>query len=134
MRVFLDANILFSAAKSTGAVRQLVDLMLAHGHACVANAFVVAEARRNLERKSAPALAEFDTLLARLEMGPMPPRTGGEHSNWLPDKDRPVLESAIAARCDALVTGDKTHFGAGFGRTYGGVTVYSPRRLAEAIL
>ena len=34
MRVFLDANILFSAAKSDGAVRALVKLLLERGHEC----------------------------------------------------------------------------------------------------
>jgi uncharacterized protein len=52
----------------------------------------------------------------------------------LPDNDRPVLAAAIRLGCDALVTGDRTHFGAGFGRTFGGVTLYSPRSLAERIL
>jgi hypothetical protein len=51
--------------------------------------------------------------------------------DWLPEKDRPVLAAAIRLGCDALVTGDRTYFGAGYGRVYGGVTIYSPRTLAE---
>ena len=42
----MDANILFSAAKSDGAVRALVKLLLDEGHECCADAYVVAEARR----------------------------------------------------------------------------------------
>jgi len=34
MRIFLDANVLFSAAKSDGAVRSLVTLLLAAQHEC----------------------------------------------------------------------------------------------------
>jgi len=34
MRIFLDANILFSAAKSDGAVCSLVTLLLAGQHEC----------------------------------------------------------------------------------------------------
>ena len=52
----------------------------------------------------------------------------------LPDKDRPVLAAAIRLGCDALVTGDRTHFGALYGRTIVGVTIHSPRSLAEALL
>jgi hypothetical protein len=36
-------------------------------------------------------------------------------------------------RCDALVTGDRTHFGPGYGQTFGGVTMYLPAQLALAI-
>jgi hypothetical protein len=45
-----------------------------------------------------------------------------------------VLAAAIALDCDALVTGDRTHFGAGYGRAFGGVTIHSPRSLAEMLL
>ena len=48
MRVFLDANILFSAAKSDGAVRELLRRRLDLGHDCRADDYVVIEARRNL--------------------------------------------------------------------------------------
>jgi hypothetical protein len=41
---------------------------------------------------------------------------------------------AIGLKCEALVTGGRTHFGAGYGRSFGGVTVHSPRSLAEALL
>ena len=53
--------------------------------------------------------------------------------SWLPDKDQPVLAAAIRLRCDVLVTGDRTQFGAGYGRTFDGVTIHSPRLLAEAL-
>jgi hypothetical protein len=32
-----------------------------------------------------------------------------------------------------IVTGDRTHFGAGYGHTFGGVTIHSPRTLAERV-
>ncbi len=64
MRVFLNANILFSAGKSGGAVRALLRLL----------------------------------------------------------------------GCDAPVTGDRSHFGAGYGKSFGGITVRSPRSLAEYLL
>ncbi len=39
IRVFLDANILFSAARSDGAVRALVSVLLDRGHACQVDAY-----------------------------------------------------------------------------------------------
>lgn len=50
---------------------------------------------------------------------------------WLPEKDRPVLAGAIRLRCDALLTGDRTDFGPGYGRAFGGVVIHSPRSLLE---
>jgi hypothetical protein len=51
----------------------------------------------------------------------------------LPEKDRPVLASAIQHQCDALITGDKTHFGRLYGQTIAGVCIHSPQSLAELL-
>jgi hypothetical protein len=66
------------------------------------------------------AVAPIDARIARLV-------------DWLPEKDRPVLAAAIRQRCDVLVTGDRTHFGAGYGKAFGGVVIHSPRSLAEPL-
>lgn len=134
MRIFLDANILFSAAKSDGAIRQLVRLLLDHGHECWVDDYVVVEARRNLSRKGRGAEVELDALLVRMHVAAaQSPSRSSREADWLPDKDRPVLIAAIRLRCGALVTGDRSHFGAGYGKTFGGVTVHSPRSLAEIL-
>jgi hypothetical protein len=73
MRVFLDANILFSAAKSSGAIRQLVDQIPIRGHECVADEYVIAEARRNLEQKFPAALPDFESLLRGISRLASPP-------------------------------------------------------------
>ena len=52
----------------------------------------------------------------------------------LAEKDRPVLAAAMQLACEALVTGDRTHFGAFYGKTLGGVKIHSPRSLAETVL
>ena len=135
MRVFLDANVLFSAAKSDGAVRELLRLLERFGHRGCVDAYVVEEAWRNLEAKAPERLSDLEGLLSRMERARaqrVDPAL--EASLPLPAKDRPVLSAAIQLGCDALVTGDRTHFGALYGRTIQGVTVYSPRALAEALL
>lgn len=104
MRVFLDATILFSAAESDGAVRTLPRLLA----------------------KGPQALHALDALLPDL-------RLPAADVEWLPEKARPVLAAAIRSRCDALVTGDRTHFGRGYGRVCGGVMIHSPRSLAERL-
>ena len=52
----------------------------------------------------------------------------------LPEKDQPVLAAAIRLECEALVTGDRTHFGKLYGTAIGRLSIHSPRSLAEAIL
>lgn len=135
MRVFLDANILFSAAKSDGAVRAMLQLLVDRGHDCRADAYVVAEARRNLVAKGPQALDVLDALLADLQIAAAAPAAeqSGE-LDWLPEKDRPVLAAAMRLGCEVLVTGDRTHFGPGYGQTFGGVTIHSPRSLVEQLL
>ena len=135
MRVFLDANILFSAAKSDGAVRALVSLLFDRGHECWVDAYVLAEARRNLASKGPQAVQVLQALLGRLQIAPAALVTGAAvELDWLPPKDRPVLAAAIRLGCDALVTGDRKHFGSAYGQQVGGVTIHSPRSLAEAVL
>ena len=132
MRVFLDANVLFSAAKSSGAVRELLRRLLDAGHECWVDDYVVIEARRNLGAKGPEALAIFEALLVRLRVSPVQaPGQALTDVDWLPEKDRPVLAAANRLRCDVLVTGDRTHFAAGYGKVFGGVTIHSPRSLAE---
>lgn len=135
MRVFLDANILFSAAKSDGAVRDLLRRLLERGHECFVDAYVASEAQRNLEAKGPEALSVLNALLAHLRVAPaQAPAEDQIETEWLPDKDRPVLSAAIRLGCDALVTGDRTHFGNGYGHVFDGVEIHSPRSLAERFL
>jgi uncharacterized protein len=135
MRVFLDANILFSAAKSDGAVRALVRWLLDQGHECQVDAYVAAEARRNLVNKGPQAVQVLDALLGRLQNAPaLAGAIDAVGLDWLAAKDRPVLAAAIRLGCDALVTGDRKHFGSAHGLEVGGVTIHSPRSLAETVL
>jgi predicted nucleic acid-binding protein len=131
MRIFLDANVLFSAGKSSGAMRAFVVQLKSNGHVLVADGYVVGEARRNLEAKFPAALGDFDEVMKMVEASlgvsvPMPAEIAPE----LPAKDRPVLASAIHHHCEILLTGDKTHFGPLYGRTINGVEIQSPASFA----
>ncbi len=135
MRIFLDANILFSAAKSDGAIRMLLGLLAEAGHECHADTFVVEEARRNLALKAPGSLPVLDRLLDRIHVAQVTANPAeSDIVRSLPEKDRPVLAAAMQLDCEALVTGDRKHFGALYGKTLGGVKVHSPRSLAEAVL
>ena len=138
LRIFLDANVLFSAARASGAMRQMLEALKSQGHVLVAEAYVCTEAQRNLAAKAGEqALQDLEVILATIEVTgarQVISASQAQAVHWLPEKDRPVLLAAIALRCDALVTGDKTHFGIGYGQSFAGVTLYSPAQLALALL
>jgi len=66
MRIFLDANILFPAAKTDGAIRRLLALIAEAVHECHADTYVVEEARRNLALKAPDSLPALDRLVPRI--------------------------------------------------------------------
>jgi predicted nucleic acid-binding protein len=131
MRIFLDANILFSAVKSDGAVHAFVAMLLDVGHECWVDGYVVDEARRNIMSKAPARLPHLDGLVSRLRMSVVAPAAARAEVDGLPEKDRLVLAAAVALECDALVTGDRAHFGKFYGRLLAGVMIHSPRSLYD---
>jgi hypothetical protein len=108
-------------------VRRLLALVRKARHELCADAYVVEEARRNLAAKAPDGLVTLNTLLPTLRIGPAQlPDAVLASSVSLPEKDLPVLQSAIRLGCGALVTGDRTHFGALYGKTVQGVIIHSP--------
>jgi hypothetical protein len=135
VRVFLDANVLLSAARSDGAVRRLLNDLVAGGHVLCADGYVAEEARRNLAAKAPQALASPAPLLDRVEVAPLHAASAAMTAlSVLPEKDRPVMSAAVHMRCDVLVTGNRAHFGRFYGRALAGVAIHSPRTLAELLL
>ena len=121
-RVFLDANVLFSAAyrENSG----LLDLWRLPETVLLASGYAVEEARRNLA--SSPARARLDVLLSDVEIVV---EGAGFHlpdSLRLADKDRPILAAAIAAGATHLITGDLKDFGPLRGHRIAGVLVQTP--------
>lgn len=119
-RVFLDANVLFSAAyRPTSKLRELwrrpdVELLT--------SAYAVEEALRNLDdgeqRQGLGKLLESVTVV-----GEAPERALQVE---LAAKDRPILAAAIEARATCLLTGDLRDFGRFIGRSVEGVRIAQP--------
>ena len=135
MRVFLDANILFSAAAFDGVVRHTIALLKTGGHECWADPYVIDEARRNLSAKRPASLSALANLIARMHIAPAAESGAASvpMADELPEKDRPVLAAAIRGGCEVLVTGDRRHFGSLYGRILGGVAIHSPASLIDAL-
>ena len=120
MRNFLDANILFSAAKSDGAIGQLLRKLIQAQHTLIADSCVQAETQRNIAAKAdAQAARDMDALFGKVAINAVQFAQSScklhAATLWLPKKDRPVLLAAMVFACNVLVTGDSTHFGPGYG-------------------
>ena len=134
MRVFLDANILFSAAQTDGAVRRLITRLHESDHQLVADGHVWEEARRNLVARYPSALPALDALTKTIKIFPLHGGDQGAGSLPIDDTDKPVLTAAITLHCGALITGDRTHFGHLFGTSVRGVTIYGPSLASRSLL
>jgi predicted nucleic acid-binding protein len=121
-RLFLDANILVSAAwKSDSKVQRLWQIP---GVELVTSNFVVEECRRNLPNPGQPErLIELLRAVRVFEFDQSPVL---EDAPPLPQKDHHVLAAAVLARAQYLVTGDRTHFGAWYGSCVLGIRVEPP--------
>ena len=128
-RLFLDANVLFSAAyRGNAGVQRLWALPYA---ALVTSEYAVSEARRNL---AAPEqLDRLDSLLEPIEVGPARTLDPTLRSDIeLREKDWPILGGAVAARATHLITGDPRDFGPFMGRVVLGVLILTPARYLDS--
>jgi hypothetical protein len=122
-RVFLDANVLFSAAWRADS--GLLALFCLERAVLVTSAYAAEEARRNLdpgERRE-----RLEALLRSVELRDheSPPETIPGHVE-LPEDDRPILAAALGAGCTHLLSGDIRAFGPLFGKRVSGVLVLRP--------
>jgi uncharacterized protein len=122
-RVFLDANVLFSAACMADA--RLRELWRLRDVELWTSRYALEEARVNLsDEAQRQRLLELSEPLQFCEAGErrLPARIA------LPEKDAPVLLAAIEAGASYLLTGDVHHFGRYFGKRVEGVTILPPAR------
>jgi predicted nucleic acid-binding protein len=123
LRLFLDANVLISAAWKDGSkvarIWHIQDVQL------ITSEYVLGECRRNLLLPHQRQRLERLMLAVRVFSTPdgaalkdVPPE--------LPAKDLPVLVAAVLARADFLVTGDIRHFGKWYGTSVLGIRIEPP--------
>lgn len=129
MRVFLDANVLFSASNAGSNIARLVDWLLAEATA-VTSDLAREEARRNLTMKRVDWLPAFEQLMQEVEEVPS---ARFDLPVSLDEKDRPLLCAAIRARCTHFATGDRRDFGHLFGKAVEQVQVVDLLGLAKLL-
>lgn len=122
-RLFLDANVLFSAAyRDRAGLLRLWDLPDVER---VTSSYALEEARANLDTEE--QRARLDVLAKKLRIHAHVPRERSlPEASGLPAKDRPILLAAIEAAATHLVTGDVAHFGKWMGKVVHGVKIVRP--------
>ena len=130
MRIFLDANVLFSASNSTSHIAILVSLLLEQ-YEVVTSDLALEEARRNIEVKRPQWREAFNQLSKKVTV--VPTRIMDLPVS-IEDKDAPILASAILSQCDYLITGDKKHFGHLYNKVVERLEVVTLVRMAEIVL
>lgn len=120
-RLFLDANVLFSAAYREDA--GLLDFWRLKNVTLCSSHYALAEAKINLgEPVQVQRLEKLARVLELFEAAdqPLPDQIS------LPGKDVPILLAAIEAHATHLITADQRHFGPYFGRKISGIVIVSP--------
>jgi predicted nucleic acid-binding protein len=128
-RVFLDANVLYSAAylERSGLARlwTLDDVEL------LSSAYAIEEARRNLTKDRPETLARLKLLAAAISTVDAPQGLKLPDKILLDSKDQPILLAAIHAKAGYLLTGDARHFSHLYGKRIEGVLVLRPAHYFE---
>lgn len=130
--LFLDANIIFSAAYKDGLSRALFRFGKAEKVKLITSDWVLEEAKRNLQIKCDKSLPFFNR-----EILPILRIESPDISHWiclvkLHEKDRPVLGAAVVLKAAYMITGDARHFRHLFGKTVQGVTITNPRNYFQS--
>ena len=136
MKVFLDANVLFSASLSaTGVGQALLVAAQKAGAGCISSEFAFGEARRNLGSKAPMSLRNLELIeeIVLQVPEPGPAAVAAARDAGVVVKDAPVLAAALAGGADWFVTGDVRHFGHLFGQRVQGVLVLSLRAAVDAL-
>ncbi len=110
IRVFLDANVLFTAAHNADGKAALVIELGVRGYwQLFTSDYALEEAARNLQRKFPRSLATLKEIRPAMRIsshhGGMPELTG------LASKDQPIFQAALACEATHLLTGDIRDFG-----------------------
>lgn len=123
-RVFLDANVPFTAAENPAGKAALVIALGVKGKwQVVSNSYAAEEARRNIASKFPQSQSRLKDLIDSIAI--IASGAGADCPVNLPEKDRPIMEAAIRSQATHLLTGDLKDFG---------VLMNKPRQTAGIVI
>lgn len=111
IRIFLDANVLFTAAHNPrGKAAFVVELASLSAFKLFTSSYARVEAERNLAAKYPGCLTDLLHLLESVTVVPSID-TSAKCPDNLPAKDAPIFDAAVYCHATHLLTGDVKHFG-----------------------
>ncbi len=123
-RVFLDANVLFTAAHNPAGKAALVIALGVKGKwEVVSSSYAAEEAGRNIASKFPQAQSRLWDLIDSISI--IASGAGADCPVKLPEKDRPIMEAAVRSQATHLLTGDMKDFG---------VLMNKPRQTAGIVI
>jgi uncharacterized protein len=137
MKLFLDANVIFSAAHTQeGRAQDLIALARAGFCTLLTSPHASEEARRNLMLKSRGFEQRLAAALAQITLVAEAPAVLVQwaQAQGLPLKDAPILAAAVSAAAEYLVTGDTRDFGHLYDKALRGVTTVTPAKALSLVL
>jgi len=109
-RIFLDANVIFTAAHNPEGKAAMIIELSRHGHwRLITSRLAWEEARRNIRIKFPECLSRMDAFIKDIRVVPHCSRKPCPID--LPAKDQPIFQAALEGRATHLLTGDMAHFG-----------------------
>jgi len=110
IKVFLDANVLFTAAHNpSGKAALLIELAESGCWHLMTSELACEEARRNIRIKFPDCLSKIEEICRSIHIVPHVHEM--DCPLELPYKDRPIFLAAVKGRATHLLTGDLAHFG-----------------------
>ena len=129
-RLFLDANVLFSAAyRDDAGIARLWGVRTA---TLLTSKYAITEARRNLSEEA--QRERLDRLLESVQVGAgASAEVRSRDDIDLREKDWPILGGAVAAGATHLITGDVRDFGKYFGTRLMGILILPPAEYLRSV-
>ncbi len=135
-RVFFDANVLIAGAAShRGASRAVLMMAEAGLFRMVVSRQVLDEAERNLRRKLPRGLPILAEMLGHIHLEVVDDPSPHSFTRWLDcieAKDAPIVEAAVNANIDYLLTLNSHDFTPGVAAR-SGLTILAPAQFVERI-
>ena len=127
MRIFLDSSVLLSACGSGKSLSRLItEIADERGWRLISASYCHAESSKNIRKIGEEAVLRWPEMQSKVEWVPNA-LTSRKPLLLTASKDKPVLISALAAKCAVLLTLDKGDFGILLGTMVYGMLVSTPR-------